>query len=123
MNTLLRTLAILAAALLVVAGLFAFRQTSYGQSLASTGHDRGGFSQAAGASPEQAAGAGSDATSAGVAGSSRSGSHGFNRFAAVELLKNLAIVAVSVTLITLGTWMVQRGRRDGPAPHEPLAEG
>lgn len=111
MKTLFRTLAILAAALLVVAGLLAFRETSYGQSLATAGHDRGGYSWQTG-----------DA-SAPAAGQSPSGfrdrgpeSHGPSLFAAVELLKNLAIIAVSITLIALGSWMIQRGRRDQLPP-------
>jgi hypothetical protein len=118
MKTLLRTLVILAAALLVVAALFAFRQTSYGQSLASAGHDRGGWSQEAG-SPGTTTSSRPPPTGFGERGGE---SHGPNLFAAVELLKNLAIVAVSVTLIALGAWMVRRGRREKqrPLPPEPL---
>lgn len=123
MKLLLRTAAILAAALLVVAGLFAFRQTSLGQSLASSGHNRGGYSQEGAAPPELAAQPDSARAAAGVAGRGGPERHGPSLFAAAELLKNLAIVAVSVTLIALGTWMMQRGRRDRPAPPKPLAEG
>lgn len=119
MKTVLRTLAILAAALLVVAGLLAFRQSSYGQSLASAGHDRGRFSEEGRAPPDVAAQQRDAAAPSGIAGRGGPESHGPNLFAVVELLKNLAIVAVSVTLIALGSWMLRRGRRDDPRPVPP----
>ncbi len=36
--------------------------------------------------------------------------HGPSLFGAVEMLKNLAIIAVSIALIVPGTWLVQQAR-------------
>jgi hypothetical protein len=115
MKILFRTLAILAAALLVVAGLYAFAQSPAGTALRSTGERHGG-----------APGAGFEARSfegaSGAAGrpegfESREGhghGHGPSLFGLVEVAKNFAIVAVSVALIALGARAVQLGRRDRP---------
>jgi hypothetical protein len=107
MKTVFRTLIILAAALAVVAGLSAFAQSSLGQSFASaSGHEVGpppglADGSAAGQRPEGGEG------------------HGPSLFGLVEVGKNLAIIAVSVTLVALGARMLARGRRDEPRPPTP----
>jgi hypothetical protein len=109
MKTVFRTLIILVAALAVVASLNAFAQSSLGQSLASagaSGHQGGpppglADGSAAGERPEGGEG------------------HGPSLFGLVEVGKNLAIIAVSVTLVALGARMLARGRRDEPRPPTP----
>jgi hypothetical protein len=104
-----------------------FRQSSYGQALASSAHDQGAFSQTGVTAP----GATAEIESSGVTSATASGvpasfsgrgpeSHGPNLFAGVELLKNLAIIAASVMLVAAGTKMLRGGRRNetSPAPSE-----
>lgn len=119
MKIVLRTLAILAAALLVVAGLTAFGQSSYGQALVSAGP--GGMERQA---PPALADQASDGFTTSLPSAERRGGegHGPSLFGLVEVGKNLAIIAVSVTLIALGARLLRFGRRDEPGavpPDEP----
>jgi hypothetical protein len=107
MKRFFRTLVILAAALVVVGGLYAFRQSSLGQSLVSAGSGAGverggppsGFSEGA---------------PAGLEGGGGHEGHGPSLMGLVTVGKNLAIIAVSVTLIALGARMLQPGQRGRP---------
>ena len=117
MKIVLRTLAILAAALLVVAGLTAFGQSSFGQALVTTGP--GGMEREA---PPALADQASDGSATSLPSAERRGGgegHGPSLFGLVEVGKNLAIIAVSVTLIALGARLLRSGRRDEPGAVPP----
>ncbi|MCX7791977.1 MAG: hypothetical protein N2378_15165 [Chloroflexaceae bacterium] len=124
MKTVFRIVAILASALLVVAGLLAFRETGPGQALASARPERDHFSREHSPPPDMATrphrGQAPFDTRSGPAGHGPE-NHGPSLSGAVEMLKNLAIIAVGITLVALGIWLVQRTRRgqSGSAPPEP----
>ncbi len=122
MKTVFRIVAILASALLVVAGLLAFRETGPGQALASARPERDHFSQEHSSSSALATrprrGQAQFDTRSGHAGHGPE-NHDPSLFGAVEMLKNLAIIAVSITLIALGAWLVQRARRGQPGSTPP----
>lgn len=99
MKLLVRTLIILAAAGLISGITFAVAGSSYAQALFPAGPRRGEFAGAR--PPEAASGATADGTSSATPRAGEVGREGGGRpggFAAVELLKNLAIVAVIVAL-------------------------
>ncbi|NJN19858.1 MAG: hypothetical protein HC822_28285 [Oscillochloris sp.] len=115
MKIVLRTLIILAAALVVVGGLSVFAQTSFGRNMAVAGSDRH-----EGGRPEGFAGREGFFTSDradGFAGHEHS-EHGPSLFGLVEVAKNLAIVAVSVILIALGTRLLRLDNRNPRHFHE-----
>jgi sulfite exporter TauE/SafE len=122
MKTVLRIVAILASALLVVAGLLVFRGTAPAQALASARPERDHFSQEHSAPPAMATrprrGQALFDTRSGLAGHGPE-NHGPSLFGAVEMLKNLAIIAVGIVLIVLGTWLVQRARCGRPRSTPP----
>lgn len=113
MKTVFRIVAILASALLVVAGLLAFRGTGPAQALASARPERDHFSQEYSALPAIATrprrGQAPFDTHSGLAGHGPK-NHGPSLFGAVEMLKSLAIIAVSIALIVLGTRLAQQAR-------------
>lgn len=125
MKIVIRTLVILTAALLVVAGLNAFAHSSLGQSFANA--SPGGMRHEGGIPPE-AAGQASGSAPAGVTSGERpSGAtgrgegegHGASLFGLVEVGKNLAITAVSIVLVALGARMLHLNRRDEQHPASP----
>jgi hypothetical protein len=103
MKLLLRTLAILVAGLLISGATFAIVGSSYAQALLPSGPQRG---EAAGQRPPEmnagtSAGTAADGTSSATPRAGEFGREGGGRpggFAAVELLKNLGIIAVIVAI-------------------------
>ncbi len=121
MKIIVRTLIILGAALVVVAGLTAFAQSSAGQALRSAEVGGHGPRHAGGGHEGDFAGSPSaegtngipffgDERPAGFAGRGEHGDSGPSLFGLVEVAKNLAIVAVSVILIVVGGRMLRLGR-------------
>ena len=109
MRILRRTCAILAAAMIVAGITFGFAETSSAQTVAPT---RSG--QRAAAQPQAAGGTIDASTDRASSPPARGIEHEGNRspslFGAVEILKNLVIVAIIVALVALAT-RVTRGRR------------
>jgi hypothetical protein len=119
MKILLRTLIILAAALVVVGGLYAFAQSPAGQAMRAAGpggHEGGPPAGFESRRFEGAPGAGfpGGERPGGFDGHEGRGGHGPSLLGLVEVGKNLAIVAVSVILVALGARLLQLGRRDRP---------
>lgn len=117
MTTVLRTLIILAAALAVAGGLYAFARSPLAQPLlgAGRGGPAAGFEGAREGFPGRERPAGHE----GHEGHGGHGGHGPSLLGLVEVGKNLAIVAVSVALVALGARLLQLGRRDRPRATPP----
>lgn len=129
MKTLLRTLAILAAALVVVGALFAFSQSGSAQALRSEGRGHGHFDRER--SEQSMPGESTMPFSRPERGQARGEfgerggheSHGPSLFGFAEVIKNLAIIAVSVLLIVLGSRLLGPGKRATPPRRPPPVTG
>ncbi len=121
MKIVFRTLAILAAALVVVAGVYAFGASSFAQGLRASGPGRGGFARDGGPPPAFAAPGQPDGPPVGfghrehggAAGRGEHEGHGPSLSGLSEIGKNLAIVAGIITLIALGARLFRLDRRKG----------
>jgi hypothetical protein len=113
MRTLMRVGIILMAAMLVVVGMFAFRQTELGQSI---GQRRPGFERAEGRGFDQGA------PPAGFERERAEGGRGERRggglFAAGELIKNLVVMLVITFLVVMVSYRRRAPNAPRPAPAE-----
>jgi hypothetical protein len=105
-----RTLAILAAALVIVGALLAFASSSYTTGLGSGMPDRPAVVQTS--TTETATNGGAAAASA-TAGFHHAEASGASLFGIVEVLKNLIIVGVIITIVALGKRLLGRKRQPG----------
>lgn len=141
MKLVLRITMILLAALLVVGGLLALRQSSVGQMLL----DRAAFRQGGPAAGFEGRGSGRgrpegfpalppagfeaqrpegflDLRAAGFEGRDGQHNQGPSLLGLAEVGKNLGLMAIAGSLIATGVWLVQRGRRERPQPEQGVAQ-
>ncbi|MEI6180561.1 MAG: hypothetical protein WCP31_07390 [Chloroflexales bacterium] len=116
MKTMLRTIAILAAALAIVGLTIAFSNTTFGQSLRMRGGEEAGrerFEQAQDDVEAQRDGERPE-------GLGEREDYRPHLGGVTEVVKSLIKIAAVVVLVVLGGWILGRGRRDRPRP--PRAE-
>lgn len=106
MKIIFRTLAILAAAFVIVGGLYAFSQSSVGQSFTSTGTHVEGSSP-----PSTATSSSTDGASSVAPSGSSHGSEGSSLMGLVSVGKTLGITAAVTALLALGERLLAWGRR------------
>lgn len=120
MKTIFRTMAILAAALVVVGGIYLFAKSSYGQSFLSSRSEHHGPRGAGGMPPGFSERPDGAMFGEGFPDGERfegrrgHGDRGPSIFGIGEAIKNLVIIAICVTLFVLGGRLLQGGQRDKP---------
>jgi len=125
MKIVFRTLAILVAALVVVAGVYAFSASGLAQGLRAGGPGRGDVAREGGRPPAFAAPEQPDGPPAGhrehggFAGHGEHEGHSPGLSGLIEVGKNLAIVTGIITLIALGARLLRLDRRKSREDRSP----